>query len=385
MQSIRRIIMIIFTVATAAVLVSCMRATPKGEDTTAKPDTSPSFGTQAIEGPHLPVRVAIQTIQLPEGSGGNGDLGYTLTPIPAGLSFDPASRVVSGMPTTVGVYPMSYTVADEDDDVATLAFTITVAHAMVYWVDIEDGAGTIWSAHLDGSNAKRLVTVSGAEPHGIALDVPGGKMYWVELTPGKVRRANLDGSGEEDLVSDGSSRPRSIALDVTGGKMYWTDNGTHSVRHANLDGSGVEDIVTGLAYGTAIALDLTDGMMYWIDDAADKIQRANLDGSGIRDIVISNLAAPHGLAVDHDSGKLYWTHRRTGEITRANLDGSGIESIVIDESAGEPNEIDLDLINQKMYWTEQEAGGTVRRANLDGSNIETLVSGLTEPYGIALH
>ena len=57
----------------------------------------------------------------------------------------------------------------------------------------------------------------------MALDVAGGKMYWVDSGTDKVRRANLDGSAVKDLVTSGLSRPRGIALDVAGGKMYWTD------------------------------------------------------------------------------------------------------------------------------------------------------------------
>ena len=85
----------------------------------------------------------------------------------------------------------TYTAADKDDDVATLTFTVTVIHSMVFWTDLR--TRTIWSANLDGSGAKELLTTT-AEPHGIALDVPGGKMYWVEIQTGTVRRANLDGT-----------------------------------------------------------------------------------------------------------------------------------------------------------------------------------------------
>ena len=367
--------------AFAVVLAGCPGGMP---DTQRMPDTQPSFGIPALPDASYPVRFAISDVTLPAASGGNGDLSYSLTPIPAGLSFDPASRAVSGMPTTVGVYPMTYTAADEDDDVATLTFTVTIVHSMVFWTDFRSTAGKIWSARLDGSSAKELLAIEG-EPHGVALDVPGNKMYWAEHTTGKIRRANLDGSSVEDLVTDSSANPRSIALDVSGGKMYWTDNGTSSIRRANLNGSGVENLVTGLSYPTAIALDLTDRMMYWIDDGADKIQRANLDGSGIQSVTTGDLDAPYGIAVDPVNQSLYWTHRRTGRITRANLDGTGVEDLVADASLAEPAEIALDLISEKMYWAEQ--GGNIRRANLDGSTIEDLVtSGVEEPYyGIALH
>ena len=128
---------------------------------------------------------------------------------------------------------------------------------------------------MDGSGAE--VLLSGAEPHGIALDVPSNKMYWVEWASGKVRRANLDGSGAEDLVTDESSHPRGFALDVTGGKMYWTDDAPR-IRSANLDGSDTQDLVTsGLDHPTEIALALGGGKMYWTNETTGKIQRSDLD------------------------------------------------------------------------------------------------------------
>ena len=90
----------------------------------------------------------------------------------------------------------------------------------------------------------------------IALDVSGGKMYWMALTGwdgwgddsvGLVYRSNLDGSNVEPLVT-GLYWPGGIALDVSGGKMYWTDRGDDSVGlvyRSNLDGSNVEPLVTG--------------------------------------------------------------------------------------------------------------------------------------------
>ena len=90
-------------------------------------DRFPSF--RAASGPGAQtytVGTAIDALTLPEASGGNGTLAYSLSPNVPGLSFNAATRQLTGTPSTAGTYAMTYTVTDEDDDTDTLGFTITV-------------------------------------------------------------------------------------------------------------------------------------------------------------------------------------------------------------------------------------------------------------------
>ena len=66
------------------------------------------------------------TLQLPEGTGGDGDLDYEATGLPPGLSFVESTRTITGTPTTANNYVVTYTATDEDDDVAQQTFTIHV-------------------------------------------------------------------------------------------------------------------------------------------------------------------------------------------------------------------------------------------------------------------
>lgn len=65
-------------------------------------------------------------LELPRAIGGNGSLTYSLQGSVPGMSFDPALRLFSGTPTTVGEYAMTYTATDEDGDSDSLAFTVSV-------------------------------------------------------------------------------------------------------------------------------------------------------------------------------------------------------------------------------------------------------------------
>ena len=86
-----------------------------------------SFGISPLpEVISLPQDIAIPTMPLPQAVGGTGTLTYRLTPVVPGITFDAATRVLSGMPTTPGTYPMTYEVTDSAQETASLSFTIAV-------------------------------------------------------------------------------------------------------------------------------------------------------------------------------------------------------------------------------------------------------------------
>ena len=70
----------------------------------------------------------IDPLVLPEASGGTGQLTYSVSTLPAGLVFDPATRTISGTPTaaTDGAVTVAYTATDEAGTAVVLTFSITV-------------------------------------------------------------------------------------------------------------------------------------------------------------------------------------------------------------------------------------------------------------------
>ena len=74
------------------------------------------------------------SVTLPDATGGTGTLSYTLTPdgaIPAGLTFNPADRILTGTPNTATTTAatLAYTVTDSATlmpETAALTFTVTV-------------------------------------------------------------------------------------------------------------------------------------------------------------------------------------------------------------------------------------------------------------------
>ena len=90
-------------------------------------DTSPAFPATGGPGDQsYVIGTAIDALTLPAASGGDGALTYSLSPGVPGLSFDAATRRLTGTPTTAGTYGMTYAATDSDDDTDSLGFTITV-------------------------------------------------------------------------------------------------------------------------------------------------------------------------------------------------------------------------------------------------------------------
>ena len=95
-----------------------------------EPPSVPRFAGGAAPGNlTFTVGTAIATLTLPEAREGNGTLSYALSPNVPGLTFDAATRELSGTPATAGTYNMTYTATDEDGDADSLAFAITVEEA----------------------------------------------------------------------------------------------------------------------------------------------------------------------------------------------------------------------------------------------------------------
>ena len=97
-------------------------------------DIAPTFGGATVSAQTYTVNLPITPLTLPPAIGGNGAITYALAPAatPAGLTFNAATRVLSGTPTTVAAATdYTYTAGDTDGspagtDETTLTFSITI-------------------------------------------------------------------------------------------------------------------------------------------------------------------------------------------------------------------------------------------------------------------
>ena len=104
---------------------------------------TPSFAADAaIDDQTYVAGRAIADWVLPAASGGDGELTYRVSALPAGLAFDAATRTLGGTPmeATDGAIEVTYAVTDSGDDTARLTFTITIVEAGTVPVFAEDAS-----------------------------------------------------------------------------------------------------------------------------------------------------------------------------------------------------------------------------------------------------
>jgi hypothetical protein len=237
-------------------------------------------------------------------------------------------------------------------------------------------SGRVFSLNADGSDQK-VIVIGCRHPDGIAVDVEAGHVYWTNmgvpnLNDGSIERADLDGQNRKMIVPErGTFTPKQLYLDKNNGKLYWSDREGMRVMRSNLDGSKIETLVeTG--HGDADRLDATKWCV--------------------------------GITVDAERGQIYWTQKGPdkagqGRIFRASIEipngqtapnRTDIEMLF--DNLPEPIDLDLDLNNRMLYWTDRgdpPRGNTVNRAPMDGDlkkrqAPEILLSHLMEGIGIAL-
>jgi sugar lactone lactonase YvrE len=260
--------------------------------------------------------------------------------------------------------------------------------------------GRLFSVNPDGSDMK--VVVTGCRiPDGVTVDVLAGHVYWTNMglppeNDGSIERVDLDGGNRTTIVPGGVTHtPKQLHFEAAGRKLYWGDREGMRVMRCDLDGSNVETLVqTGegeddrrdeTKWCVGVAVDPVGGHLYWTqkgpsDAGLGKILRAGIDlpagesaaERGDIEVLFEGLPEPIDLELDLGERMLYWTDRgdppRGNSVNRSPLDqpeGRRTPEILLThlmEGIG----LALDPDDGRMYVTD--LGGNVYAADLDGSN-----------------
>ena len=277
-------------------------------------------------------------------------------------------------------------------------------------------SGRIFTANPDGSDVKTLVAGS-RMPDGIVVDVDAGHIYWTNMgnlkkNDGSIERADLDGRNRKTIVPEGGTfTAKQLHLDKANGKLYWCDREGMRVMRCNLDGSKIETLVDtsggdsrpgadAMKWCVGITIDPKLKKFYWTQKGPDdagvgRIFRANIDMPAGKtaatrsdiELIFDNLPEPIDLELDLENRVLYWTDRgdppRGNTVNRAQLDpatGKPVSPEIVFTHLMEGIGIALDVAGDQMFMTD--LAGSVYTARLDGSEKRALIGAAGNLTGI---
>jgi len=285
----------------------------------------------------------------------------------------------------------------------------------LYFLDL--AAGRVVTSNPDGSNLKTIVNEGRKLPDGIVVDITAGHIYWTNMgnpkaNDGTIDRADLDGTNVTNIVPSGKTwTPKQLQLDAQNRKLYWSDREGMRVMRSNLDGSNIETLVeTGHSdadrldarnWCVGIAVDLNGGKFYWTQKGNDNAGQGRIFRAGLEipkdqtpanrkdiEVLYDNLPEPIDLDLDLGNRVMYWTDRgdppRGNTVNRAPIDaasGKRKEPEIVFNHLMEGIGLSLDLENKRMFLTD--LGGSVYSANLDGTNKKNIVFAEGNLSGIA--
>lgn len=258
-----------------------------------------------------------------------------------------------------------------------LASNSIASAGQIYFAGLS-GVGRI---NTDGTGLQMVTTGDGSR--GVSVDLARSRLYWSDVNADAIFSVRLDLTDQSRAVSTSrvpNSWPFSVDHHDTTGQLFWGDQGNSRIFQASGSGGTAQEIVfpfdeiftwSGIRpqiFNRYLAIDSVHDRLYWTfhqSPSAGKIFRSNLDGTAPEVVFEDNLGIPSNIVLDVVNDKLYWTDR-LGSVRRANLDGSGAEYLA---RGGIPGAIALDTQKQILYWADVSRGA-IMRMNSDGSSVE---------------
>lgn len=279
---------------------------------------------------------------------------------------------------------------------------------------LELSSNCIYSVRPDGSDRKVIVTECHL-PDGIVVDVAGGHIYWTNMgsTPsvddGSIERADIDGKNRRVIIPRGVTfTPKQIQLDKRNGKLIWCDREGMRVMRCNLDGSLIETLVEAgrgdvdrrdqTRWCVGIAIDPVREQIYWTQKGPDNAEKGRIFRAGLAipkgetaatrsdiEVFFDHLPEPIDLELDLKNRTLYWTDRgdppRGNTVNRASIDAKPQAPQIVIKHLMEGIGIALDVPGDRMFVSD--FGGSVYSAKLDGSGERNLLFAQGNLTGVA--
>ncbi|XP_058492296.1 very low-density lipoprotein receptor isoform X1 [Solea solea] len=212
------------------------------------------------------------------------------------------------------------------------------------------------------------------------------RVFWVSLDSESIRWSSLSQKTTGTMIT--GVRADCIAVDWLGRNLYWIDGVNSQIVAIRLAAGPVKSLDHSvildedLDQPRSLALLPQKGLMFWTDIGnVVKIERAGMDGSERKAVVNSSLGWPGGIAVDVISDRVYWTDERLGAIGSVTLDGDDIRILQTRETT---NPFSLAVFNDMLYWSDAKRRVVQAAHKISGKNRQVLLKRPKQPFGVKI-
>jgi sugar lactone lactonase YvrE len=259
--------------------------------------------------------------------------GYYINALPAGLSFNNTTGIISGT-TTAASPATNYTVTAYNNsgsgstmvNIKVNALTISYSGPQTYTAGaaVTPLAPTVVSGVVaaPGYGSQVIFSAAFADPQGVAIDA-AGNVYVADATSKTVYKVPA-GGGTPQSIATGFNFPHNIAVDALG-NVYVADGGAHAIYKIPLSGgvygSQVQIGGSGFSNPIGIAVDAA-GNIYVGDAGSNLVMKIPLGGGtyGTPFSIGSGFSGPLGIAVDA-AGNVYVADTNNNEVKKIPLAG----------------------------------------------------------------
>jgi sugar lactone lactonase YvrE len=314
--------------------------------------------------------------------------GYYLSGfLPAGLSFDNNSGIISGTPTaaspaanyTITAYNSFGTSAATVNLIVNLPSPPTISYSSPQTY-IAGKAITALAPTSSGiaavgySNNPAIIGSGFNQPQDVAVDA-AGNVYVADEFNSAVKKIPV-GGGATVSIGSGFNKPGKVTVDAAG-NVYVSDFGNSAVYKIPAGGGATVSIGSGFNGPGGVAVDGA-GNVYVTEYNSGTVKKIAA-GGGSPVTVGSGFNNPIGLAVDA-AGNLYVTSETSNTVTK--IPAGGGSQVIIGSGFNKPESVAVDAVGN-IYIADQN-NNVVKEIPVGGGSQVTISTGFSGPDGVAI-
>jgi len=319
--------------------------------------------------------IAVQKIA---GAGGPVS-SYSISPaLPAGLSIDTITGIISGTPTVASTAHYLVTASNFVGSAYTNILISVIAPApppaFSYTTPNVFGMGSAITPLSPTAVAAGTVTTLGSgfsQPYSVAVDA-AGNVYVADAGNSAVQK--IAPNGTITTLRSGFNTPYGVAVDAAG-NVYVADANNNAVKKIAPDGT-VTTLGSGFNHPYGVAVDAA-GNVYVADTYNGAVKKIASDGTITA--LGSGFVYPIGVAVDA-AGNVYVGNY--GESTVEKIASDGVTVTTLGSGFSQPYSVAVDAAGN--VYVADAANNAVKKIATDGVTVTALSSGFRSPYGVAV-